>query len=722
MRWEGVSRRHFLAAGTGLFVFLQAGRLPAQNHGPLPELPADFNAYLRIGSDGRVTCFSGKVELGQGAMTVFAQCIADELDVPFDSVDMLMGDTDLCPVDYGTVASMGAPILTPALRKAAAEARAVLLQMAAERLQAPLERLIAKNGVVTDPAQNKRVSYGELVQGKRIERHIDGAHVKAPEKLSILGTSPQRKDGLEKVTGKAKFAGDIVLPGMLCARILRPPAHGAVLKSVDTSAAEKTGALVVRDGDPLAALHGRRGGADSEYDPSVGRGPLVAVLHERRDLAEEALALVKAEFEPAPPGPDDQTIFDHLVRKGVPPKMVDQRNDPSSGERLAATIVEKTYLHSYVAHAPMETHTAVARMEGDRVTVWASTASPFKTQQAVAEGLDIPLKNVRILTPYVGGAFGGKTFSLQAVEAARLARATGKPVQVLWDRAEEFFYDVFMPASVVKIRAGLTEAGKIVSWEFKVWGAGDRDVMPFYDILHQRAISSHTWRLNDPSGMHPFGIGPWRGPSANTNTFARESHMDVLAATVGADPVEFRMNHLSDPRMRRVLEAAAKQFGWKPGKTPSGRGVGVACGLYWDTRVASMAEVAVDQATGHVRVRRVVLAMDQGLTLNPDGTLQQMEGAVTMGLGYALTEGIRFKDGEIRDRNFDTYEIPRFSWVPKIETVLIDNPGTPAQGSGEPVIITSGAVLANAIHDALGTRIFQLPMTPERVKAAISRG
>ena len=500
------------------------------------------------------------------------------------------------------------------------------------------------------------------------------------------------------MSGKAKFAADIVLPGMLCARILRPPAHGAKFKSADTSAAAKAGVLVVKDGD------------------------LVAVLHERWDVADDALKLVKGVYEPAAPGADDKTIFDYMQKHGVPPKLVAEKGNISEGEKLSAEVVENTYLASYVAHAPMEPHAAVAVMDGDRVTVWASTASPFKTKVQVAQGLGVAEDRVRIITPYVGGAFGGKTYSQQAVEAARLARATGKPVQVLWDRAEEFFYDVFRPAAVVKIRSGLTAEGKIASWDFKVWGAGDRDVMPsFYDIPHRRAISSHTFELNHPSGMHPLFIGLWRGPSANTNTHARESHMDLLANKVGVDPVEFRMKHVSDPRMRRVIEAAAKQFGWKPGKAPSGRGQGVSCGMYWETRVVSMAEVEVDKSTGRVRVKRVVLAMDQGLTLNPEGTLQQMEGCVTMGLGYALAEEIRFKDGQVGDRNFDTYEIPRFSWLPKIETVVIDNPNEPQLGNGEPAIINSGSVIANAIFDAVGVRLFQIPMTPARVKSAIER-
>jgi CO/xanthine dehydrogenase Mo-binding subunit len=221
--------------------------------------------------------------------------------------------------------------------------------------------------------------------------------------------------------------------------------------------------------------------------------------------------------------------------------------------------------------------------------------------------------------------------------------------------------------------------------------------------------------------MHPFGVGPWRAPSVNTNTFARESHIDILAARAGADPVEFRLGHLSDQRMRRVVEAAAKQFGWKPARAPSGRGLGVALGIYAGTYVATMAEVAVNKSTGRVRVVRVVCAQDEGVVVNPDGSRQQMEGSITMGLGYALAEEVRFKNGEVLDRNFDTYEIPRFSWLPKIETILIENPETAALGCGEPPIVTMGAVVANAIHDAVGARLLQLPMTPARIQAALKR-
>jgi CO/xanthine dehydrogenase Mo-binding subunit len=291
----------------------------------------------------------------------------------------------------------------------------------------------------------------------------------------------------------------------------------------------------------------------------------------------------------------------------------------------------------------------------------------------------------------------------------------------VFDRAEEFFYDTFRPAAVVKIRSGLTSAGKMILWDYSVYCAGDREAKQFYDIPHQRTVSAGGWSGGATPGLHPFAIGPWRAPSVNTNTFARESHVDIMASRVGADPVEFRLSHLSDQRVRRVLEAAAEQFGWQPARAPSGRGVGVSCAIYLGTYVAFMAEVAVDKSTGRVQVKRVVCAQDEGVIVNPDGSRQQIEGSITMGLGYTLSEEVRFKDGEIFDRNFDTYEIPRFSWVPKIETVLIENREVPASGCGEPPIVNMGAVIANAIYDASGARLLQLPMTPGRIKEALKR-
>jgi isoquinoline 1-oxidoreductase len=373
----------------------------------------------------------------------------------------------------------------------------------------------------------------------------------------------------------------------------------------------------------------------------------------------------------------------------------------------------------------METHSAVAEVAADgKVTVWASTQTPFPLQTTIAQRLGLTTDKVRIITPFVGGGFGGKSASQQAVEAARLAVAAGKPVRVVWSREEEFFYDTFDPASVITIKAGLA-GGKIVFWDYEVIGAGNRGAAHFYDIPHHRTMVRGGWNQN-VNNMHPFGIGPWRAPGANANVFARESHIDALAAKVGADPVEFRLrNFASDQtgaRMRRALSAAAERFGWTPKAAPSQRGFGVSCGDDAGTCVASIAEVRVDRATGAVSVVRVVCAQDMGVVVNPAGATQQMEGCITMGLGYVFSEEVHFRNGELLDRNFTTYQLPRFSQVPKIETVILDSPDTPAQGGGEPAIINMGAAVANAIFDATGVRLTRLPFTRERVRAAVAAG
>ena len=705
MNGELPGRRDFLKA-TGLFVFVftelpgsaqEPARLPTGRQG----YPTDFNAYLHVKADGRVTCFSGKIEMGQGPSTSLAQLLAEELDVPLASVDVVLGDTDLRPWDMGTFGSLTIRQFGPVLREAAAEARAVLLQLAAERLAVPVDRLVVADGVVSDrekPAS--RVTYGQLTEGRRIERRLGAKPALEPvARFTIVGRSAPRRDALDKVTGAARFAGDIVPPGALHARILRPPAHGARLVGIDVTAAEKRpGVTVVRDDD------------------------LVAVLHAHWDEADRALAAVKAEFARQDPPVDDRTIFDHLVKAAPAPQAAAEGGVLAEGEARAVTRFDRTWFDSYVAHAPMEPHAAVAAVENGKVTVWAGTQTPFPLKNQVAQALRLPPERVRVITPYVGGGFGGKSASRQGVEAARLAMLTGRPVRVQWSREEEFFFDTFRPAAVIRIRSGLDEAGRIAFWDYDVVAAGDRGAAHFYDIPHHRTTVRGSWAGAQAPGFHPFAVGPWRAPGANTNAFARESHVDVLAAAAKTDPVAFRRRHLEDRRMIRVLEAAAKTFAWKAAPAPSGRGVGVACGVDAGTYVCLMAQVEVDKATGRLRVLRIVCAQDMGVVVNPDGARQQIEGCLTMGLGYALSEEVHFRGGEVLDRNFDRYELPRFSGLPRLEAVLIDAPEIPAQGGGEPAIVPVGAVLANAIFDATGARLDRMPMTPARVREALAAG
>jgi nicotinate dehydrogenase subunit B len=695
-----LSRREFIKLmGGGIVILFSIGDpswIEAQRRRGQP-LPDDFNAFLRIGEDGRVSCFTGKIEMGQGVVTSLAMMLADEIEVPLDSVDMVMGDTDLCPWDAGTWGSMSTRFFGPPLRAAAAEARAVLVELASEYLKAPPSELSVEAGVIYNKSQRqKKVTYAQLTKGKKIARRLEKEKIlEKPSDFTIVGTPVLRQDAVEKVTGKAKYAGDVREPGMLYARILRPPAHGAKLISVDTSGVRTVeGAKVVQDGE------------------------MIAVFHEDPELASQALKEIKAQWEKPEVKVDDKTIFEHLLKIAPAGDTVSEGGNLAEGEKTSKTVVEKTYLDGYVAHAPIETHTALAKIEESKITIWASTQSPFGVKDEVASTLGFEAKDVHVITPFVGGGFGGKGTSPQAVEVAKLAKMAGRPVLLAWTRAEEFFYDTFRPAAVVKIKAGVTGSGSIALWDYGVYFAGERGSQQFYDIPHHRTVAfSSGWRGGP--GVHPFATGPWRAPGNNTNTFARESQIDILAAAVGMDPLEFRLKNLKDARMIRVLKAAAEKFGWTPAKAPSGRGYGIACGIDAGTYVAHMSEVEVDRKTGHVQVKRVVCAQDMGLSVNPEGARIQMAGCITMGLGYALAEDIHFKGGEILDLNFDTYEIPRFSWLPRIETVLIDDRNAAPQGGGEPPIICMGAVVANAIFDAVGARVFQLPMTPERVRQAL---
>ncbi|MFB3787821.1 MAG: molybdopterin cofactor-binding domain-containing protein [bacterium] len=692
------NRREFLKQlGGGLVILFFTGEeadAQERRRGGGQELPEDFNAFLKIGEDGRVTCMTGKVELGQGIVTSLAQMLADELDVSLDSVDMVMGDTSLCPYDGGTHGSRTIRFFGPPLRAAAAEARGVLLELAAEQLKTPQDRLKIKAGTIFDSTnEHHRVTYAQLTKGQTIARRLkEKAVPKSASQFNLIGQPAPRTDALAKVTGKAQYAADIHRPDMWYAKILRPPAHGAQLRSLDTSAAEKiAGVRVVRDGG------------------------FVAVLAKDPEQAEKALRQIQAQYDMPEPAVDDQTIFDHLLKQASEGDTAAQGGDLAAGEKQSSLVVEKTYLNGYVAHAPIEPHSTTIQIEGDRATVWCSTQGPFPVRQAAAQILELPEDRVRVITPFVGGGFGGKR-ARNASQAARIAKLTGLTVQLSDSREDEFFHDTFRPAAIVKIKAGVTDSGRMAFWDYGVYFAGQRGSEHIYDIPHHRTA---VYGSSGRGSAHPFGTGAWRAPANNTNTFARESHIDILASQAGLDPLEFRLQNLKDERMIRVLNAAAEQFGWTPAKAPSGRGFGIALGIDSGTYVAHMAEVEVDKATGRVKVKRVVCAQDMGLSINPEGARLQMEGCIMMGLGYALTEEIHFKGGQILDLNFNTYEIPCFSWLPQIETVVIEDREAPPQGGGEPAVIGMGAVIANAVHDATGARLLQLPMTPERIKNAL---
>jgi nicotinate dehydrogenase subunit B len=696
-----ISRRDFLGTlGGGIVILFGLDVLAPSAAVERPGYPSDVNAYLAIGGNGRVTVFSSKIEMGQGVMTSLAQMAAEELGVDLASIDMVMGDTEKCPWDAGTFGSLSTRMFGPALRAAAAKARAVLTTLAAAKLGVAADRVMIEHGIASVMGEpNQRVSFAELADGAKIsETANQTAVLRSAAEFALMGRSPKRLDGIEKVTGSAKYAADIRLPDMLYARILRPLVHGAVLTQADTNAAEKLpGVKIIR------------------------RDDLIAVVHADPEAAAFALTKIQADWQLPQAAMTQDTIFQHLVTHAGTQTQVVAKGDVATA--TVAKAFENTFEKGYVAHAPIEPHAAIADVRVDGATVWASTQTPFPTRDGIAAALQLDPRSVRVITPFVGGGFGGKSASGQAIEAARLSQICGKPVQVERTRAEEFFYDTFDPAAVVKISSALDRDGRISRWDYQVFAAGERGATTFYDIPNLRITSADGMSYGGAppaSGLHPLAVGPWRAPGANMNIFATESQIDIMAAAAGVDPLAFRLNHIQDTRMRRVLQAAADAFGWSSAVGPSGKGHGIALSSDAGSFVATIAEVKVDKASGRVTVARMVCAQDMGIIVNPEGAKMQIEGGLTMGLGYTLTEELQFHGGEVLDRNFDTYHLPRFSAIPRIEVVLIENNDVAPQGCGEPAITTTGGAIANAVFDATGARILRLPMTPRRVAEAVS--
>ncbi|MEO6487895.1 MAG: molybdopterin cofactor-binding domain-containing protein, partial [Thermoanaerobaculia bacterium] len=428
-----VDRREFCKLlGGGIVVLITSPSIDLFGQ----SYPEDPNAYLRIGEDGRVTLYSGKVEMGQGINTSLSQMAAEELGVSLDMIDIVMGDTDLVPYDRGTWGSQTTRMFGPAVRAAAAEARTVLMRLASEKLEVPREQLVVAKGVVS--AGSRRVTYGELAKGRAISRLVgEKAVLRALKDFTIVGKPAKRVDGRDKVTGRAIYAGDIRRPGMLHARILRAPMHGATLKAADVSKAKAALGVTV-----------------------VEKDDLIAVLHADPEAAGKALALIKAEWDRPKATFDTESIYDYFVTNVAAPAVKGQ--------------FESRFETAYVAHAPMETHSAVAELKDGKLTAWVGTQSPFGARARIAQTLGLDEKQVRVITPFIGGGFGGKSPVGQAVEAARLAQITGKPVMVVWSRAEEFFFDTFGPAAVVKIASSIDDQKKITQWSFDVWAAGTR--------------------------------------------------------------------------------------------------------------------------------------------------------------------------------------------------------------------------------------------------------
>jgi isoquinoline 1-oxidoreductase len=649
---------------------------------------APDDAWVHVGADSSVTAYTGKVEAGQGTRTALSLLVGEELALPPGWVRVTMADTDISPFDEGTFGSRSMPHAAPPLQAAAAAAFRLLREAAAARFGLPASDLTAADGMIAGPDGAPSVSYGELVAGqRRVEMVPPDAPVTPATAWRSAGRQARAARAADAVTGSKMFPSDLHIDGMLHGCVLHPPGYRAELAGADTSAAEALpGVTVVRD------------------------GPLIGVLAASQHTARQALAAVAADWQEQagcdPAGLEDYLRGHPVEGKGWRGPVEQATGDPDAALAGGPVRVDATYSAAYIAHVPLEPRAALARWDGGELTVWAATSTPFRARRELAEGLGIGERSVHVIVPDFGGGFGGKHGAVVALEAARLARAAGRPVKVAWSRADEFTAGYLRPAAVIDVASSASAAGQITGWSFTDIHAGSAGLATPYRTGHQRL------RYQPADG--PLARGSYRALAATANNFARESHMDELAAAVGADPVDFRLRHLDAERLAAVLRAAADAIGW-PGRAGNGggrAGTGIALGMEKDGRVATAARVRVG-ADGTVRLLRLVTAVDCGTVINPDGLANQVEGAVVMGLGPALFEQIDFAATRIRNGSMTDYRVPRLADVPAdLEVLLLDQPGRPSAGGGEAPIIAVAPAIANAIYRACGARLRAMPLVP----------
>ena len=684
----GIDRREFLKGlGAGLLVVFAdgAGFLPQESGRGFRghEMPKDIGSWLHVAADGRVTVFTGKVEVGQNIRTSLAQQVAEELRVPYASVEMVMGDTDLVPWDMGTFGSLTTPTMAPRLRTMAAAARQMLLEQAAQNWKVDAGGLRAEDGKIVDPQGGRSIGYGELTRGEKLMKIVTGEQSLTPvSEWKIAGTTAPKAEGRAFVTGAHKYPSDIVRPGMLFGAMVRAEGFHAKLISADTSAVDQLpGVRVVREGD------------------------FIGVVAPDAFTAHRAAAMITANWG-VPEQPSNESLFEYL--KNNPENSEPRRADHETGSvdeamRTAEIKVEERYTVQYIAHAPLEPRAAVAEWNDGKLTVWTGTQRPFGVRQELAEHFAIPESQVRVIHPDMGSGYGGKHSGDAAVEAAVLAKAVGKPVKLVWTRREEFTWAYLRPAALIEIHAGARRDGTLLAWEHHNYNSGNATIGTPYEVPNQ-IIQYHPAKT-------PLRQGSYRALAGTANNFARESHIDALAHAAEIDPLAFRMKNLSNPRLKAVLQAAADKFGWSAAKSTPTRGFGIACGTDKGGHVATCVEVEID-ADKTVRVRRVVQAWESGAVINPNGLNNQNSGAVVQALGGALFEAILFGEGKILNPLFERYRLPRFSDTPQIEIVLVDRKDLPAAGAGEIGLISVAPAIGNALFAATGVRVRNMPMAP----------
>jgi isoquinoline 1-oxidoreductase len=617
--------------------------------------------------------------------------VAEELRLPVSSIKMVMADTDRVPFDGGTAGSQTTPMMAPQMRRVGATAREMLLELAAEELKVERGALVVADGKVTHPPTKKSLTFAELAKGKKLTKTVKSDVALTPNtEWKVAGTSVAKVDGLAMVTGKHKYSSDIKRPGMLFAKVLRPPMLGGTLVSVNLDKAKALPGVV-----------------------AVHDGKFVGVAAPTELQAEQALAAIQAEWKAPDSLASGKNLFAELKKGGgtgggFGPGGNQTVGDVAKGLASADQKLQATYTIAYIAHAPLEPRAAVAEWQDGKLTVWTGTQRPFGVRSDLMREFGLAQEKVHVIVPDTGSGYGGKHTTEAPAEAARLAKAAGKPVKLVWTREEEFTWAYFRPAGVIEVNAGAKNDGTLTAWEFHNYNSGGSGMRALYDIPNLKT-AFHSSRA-------PLKQGSYRALASTANHFARECHMTDLAALVKMDPLEFRLKNLKDARLRAVLEAAAKRFGWDKALPTAETGYGLACGFEKNSYVATCAEVRIDRTKGKVQVVRAVTAFDCGTVLNPDHLKNQIEGAVMMGLGGALFEAIQFEDGKITNPRFSRYRVPRMSDTPVLETVLVDRKDLSAAGAGETPIVAIAPAIGNAIFQATGKRLRSLPLATDELK------
>jgi len=667
-----VDRRDFLGLlGGGLLVVFSAGAQESGRARRSEALPQDLDAWLHIGEDGAVTICTGKTEVGQNIRTSLSQAAAEELHCPIASIKLVMADTALVPYDMGTFGSRTTPTMAPQIRRAAATAREALLDLAAEKWNVDRAKLSIADGKIACAGAAAPIGFGELTKGQKIAKTIaPDAPVARP-----LCQSVPKLAAREIVTGQHKYTSDLTRPGMLYGRVLRPPAFGATLANLE--APSLPGVTVVHENN------------------------FVGVAAPDARTAAASLRQIKAEWnrEPVPPGAAFGPGLYEYLKQTSEPGQPDVHGSVADGMAAADIKLAAAYTVAYIAHAPLEPRAALAEWDGGKLTVSTGSQVPFGVRRELASAFGIPEDRVRVIVPDAGAAYGGKHSGECAVEAARLAKAAGKPVKLVWTREEEFTWSYFRPAGLIEISSGVRHDGSIAAWECHNYNSGGSALVGKYDIANQRNVFHPA--------KSPLRQGSYRALAATANHFAREVHIDELAHALHMDPLEFRLKNLKDERLRAVLHAAAERFRWGTGNSKD-KGIGIAGGFEKNGYIATCAQVDIEDS--RIRILRVVQAFDCGAVVNPDHLKNQIQGAISMAIGGALFEQIRFGDGQILNPRFSQYRVPRFSDMPEIEVVLVDRPDLPSAGAGETPIVGLAPAVANAVFHLNATRLRSLPL------------